>query len=101
MLATAEGLIGQLYPAILIATLPGMALQARLNLALKEDWDQKPSWVREAKGYSPRQPLPCASRISVTAQFRVWASDSLARRKIGKPEQAEDRQNVKQPVLAL
>jgi hypothetical protein len=28
-LATAEALIGQLYPAILIATLVGMALQAR------------------------------------------------------------------------
>ena len=30
-LATAEALIGQLYPAILIATLVGMALQARSN----------------------------------------------------------------------
>jgi hypothetical protein len=35
-LATAEALIGQLYPAILIATLVGMALQARFNTALKE-----------------------------------------------------------------
>jgi len=33
-LATAEALIGQLYPAILIATLVGMALQERLNAAL-------------------------------------------------------------------
>jgi len=30
-LAMAEALIGQLYPAILIATLVGMALHARLN----------------------------------------------------------------------
>ncbi len=35
-LTTAEALIGQLYPAILIATLVGMALQARLNFAVKE-----------------------------------------------------------------
>jgi hypothetical protein len=35
-LATAEALIGQLYPAILIATLVGMALQARFNAATKE-----------------------------------------------------------------
>jgi hypothetical protein len=35
-LAIAEALIGQLYPAILIATLVGMALQARFNAALKE-----------------------------------------------------------------
>jgi hypothetical protein len=30
-LATAESLIGQLYPAILIATLVGLSLQARAN----------------------------------------------------------------------
>src|SRR6202044_2904467 len=35
-LTTAEALIGQLYPAILIATLVGMALQARFNTAVKE-----------------------------------------------------------------
>lgn len=35
-LAIAEALIGQLYPAILIATLVGMALQERFNAALKE-----------------------------------------------------------------
>src|ERR1700728_2970806 len=35
-MTTAEALIGQLYPAILIATLVGMALQARLDPALKE-----------------------------------------------------------------
>jgi NUDIX domain/Ion channel len=35
-LATAEALIGQLYPAILIATLVGMAVQARSDAALKE-----------------------------------------------------------------
>jgi hypothetical protein len=35
-LAIAEGLIGQLYPAILIATLVGMALQSRSNASLKE-----------------------------------------------------------------
>jgi hypothetical protein len=35
-LAIAEALIGQLYPAILIATLVGMALQVRFNAALKE-----------------------------------------------------------------
>jgi Ion channel len=35
-LAIAEALIGQLYPAILIATLVGMSLQGRLNAALKE-----------------------------------------------------------------
>jgi hypothetical protein len=35
-LSTAEALIGQLYPAILIATLVGMALQARSDAALKE-----------------------------------------------------------------
>jgi hypothetical protein len=42
-LTTAEALIGQLYPAILIATLVGMALQARLNAALKEAEFKKPS----------------------------------------------------------
>jgi hypothetical protein len=42
-LTTAEALIGQLYPAILIATLVGMALQARFNAALKETEAQKPS----------------------------------------------------------
>jgi hypothetical protein len=36
-LVTAEALIGQLYPAILIATLVGMALQARFNAAAKDD----------------------------------------------------------------
>jgi hypothetical protein len=39
-LAIAEALIGQLYPAILIATLVGMALQARFNAALKETGGQ-------------------------------------------------------------
>ena len=43
-LTTAEALIGQLYPAILIATLVGMALQARSNVAVKET-----ELVREAK----------------------------------------------------
>jgi hypothetical protein len=42
-LATAEALIGQLYPAILIATLVGMALQARFNAALKENEVKKPT----------------------------------------------------------
>jgi hypothetical protein len=35
-MTTAEALIGQLYPAILIATLVGMALQARANRAPEE-----------------------------------------------------------------
>ena len=35
-LTTAEALIGQLYPAILIATLVGMALQERFNAALEK-----------------------------------------------------------------
>ena len=42
-LTTAEALIGQLYPAILIATLVGMALQARSNAALKETEAGKPA----------------------------------------------------------
>ena len=42
-LTTAEALIGQLYPAILIATLVGMALQARFNAALKETETNEPS----------------------------------------------------------
>jgi hypothetical protein len=42
-LTTAEALIGQLYPAILIATLVGMALQARFNAALNETEIKKPS----------------------------------------------------------
>jgi hypothetical protein len=42
-LTTAEALIGQLYPAILIATLVGMALQARFNAALKETEADEPS----------------------------------------------------------
>jgi hypothetical protein len=45
-LATAESLIGQLYPAILIATLVGMALQARSNAAIEitepEHWKEIP-----------------------------------------------------------
>jgi hypothetical protein len=36
-----EALIGQLYPAILIATLVGMALQARFTAALKDDEKKK------------------------------------------------------------
>jgi hypothetical protein len=40
-LATAEALIGQLYPAILIATLVGMALQARFDAAVKESEAKK------------------------------------------------------------
>jgi hypothetical protein len=40
-LTTAEALIGQLYPAILIATLVGMALQTRLNSAPSETGDKK------------------------------------------------------------
>ncbi len=42
-LTTAEALIGQLYPAILIATLVGMALQARFNPAPKESDIKRPS----------------------------------------------------------
>ena len=42
-LAIAEALIGQLYPAILIATLVGMALQVRFNAALEETEFKKPS----------------------------------------------------------
>jgi hypothetical protein len=42
-LAISEALIGQLYPAILIATLVGMALQARFNAALKETELKKPT----------------------------------------------------------
>jgi hypothetical protein len=41
-LTTAEALIGQLYPAILIATLVGMALQTRFNAALKETGADEP-----------------------------------------------------------
>jgi hypothetical protein len=40
---TAEALIGQLYPSILIATLVGMALQARFSAALKETEANKPT----------------------------------------------------------
>jgi hypothetical protein len=40
-LAIAEALIGQLYPAILIATLVGMAVQARFSAALKEDGSKR------------------------------------------------------------
>jgi Ion channel len=42
-LATAEALIGQLYPAILIATLVGMALQARFTAAMEGEDDKRPS----------------------------------------------------------
>jgi hypothetical protein len=42
-LTTAEALIGQLYPAILIATLVGMALQARFSAAVKEPEVKKPT----------------------------------------------------------
>ena len=42
-LTTAEALIGQLYPAILIATLVGMALQVRFNAALEETDFNKPN----------------------------------------------------------
>jgi Ion channel len=42
-LATAEALIGQLYPAILIATLVGMVLQARFSAALKQTEGNKPT----------------------------------------------------------
>jgi len=46
-LTTAEALIGQLYPAILIATLVGMALQARFSAALKEVEVKKPTVTPE------------------------------------------------------
>ena len=42
-LTTAEALIGQLYPAILIATLVGMALQARSSHAPREAESEKPT----------------------------------------------------------
>src|SRR6202050_3810327 len=42
-LATAEALIGQLYPAILIATLVGMALQERFSAASKDTEVEKPT----------------------------------------------------------
>ena len=42
-LTTAEALIGQLYPAILIATLVGMALQTRFNATLNDAEANKPS----------------------------------------------------------
>ena len=42
-MATAESLIGQLYPAILIATLVGLALQSRSNTALKDAEGSKPN----------------------------------------------------------
>jgi hypothetical protein len=42
-MTTAEALIGQLYPAILIATLVGMALQARSNPAPKDTEGKKPT----------------------------------------------------------
>ncbi len=42
-LTTAEALIGQLYPAILIATLVGMALQVRFNAAFEKTEFKKPS----------------------------------------------------------
>ena len=42
-LAIGEALIGQLYPAILIATLVGMALQARFNAAMEDDEDKRSS----------------------------------------------------------
>ena len=42
-LTTAEALIGQLYPAILIATLVGMALQSRSNAGLEETDSKKPT----------------------------------------------------------
>jgi hypothetical protein len=42
-LAIAEALIGQLYPAILIATLVGMALQVRFNEALEKTEFKKPN----------------------------------------------------------
>ncbi len=42
-LAISEALIGQLYPSILIATLVGMALQARFNAALKEAEAKRPT----------------------------------------------------------
>ena len=41
-LAIAEALIGQLYPAILISSLVGMALQERSNAALKETRAKRP-----------------------------------------------------------
>ena len=41
-LTTAEALIGQLYPAILIATLVGMALQTRFNAGLNDIQVKKP-----------------------------------------------------------
>jgi hypothetical protein len=42
-LAIGEALIGQLYPAILIATLVGMAVQARFNAPPQETEFKKPS----------------------------------------------------------
>jgi Ion channel len=42
-LTTAESLIGQLYPAILIATLVGMALHTRVNAEAQETEREKPN----------------------------------------------------------
>jgi hypothetical protein len=40
-MAMAEALIGQLYPSILIATLVGMALQARSNGRVEAELPKK------------------------------------------------------------
>ena len=42
-LVISEALIGQLYPAILIATLVGMALQTRFTAALKDEEEKRSS----------------------------------------------------------
>jgi len=45
-MTTAESLIGQLYPAILIATLVGMALHAPSNPSAKDTELKKPNRTR-------------------------------------------------------
>lgn len=54
-LAIAEALIGQLYPAVLIASLVGMALQERFSAALKETQPVTPPNPGPARTRPPRR----------------------------------------------
>ena len=61
-LTTAESLIGQLYPAILIASLVGMALQARFNPATKD------SEIKD-------QALPDGRGSEATVRYSLYVQD--------------------------
>ena len=80
-LTTAEALIGQLYPAILIATLVGMVLQARFNATLKanDHWAHEPCFFSVRNSTFSKCDLPW--RQFASCQLRSVCLDAPFQRR--------------------